>query len=181
MKDTWTNTTFCHSKRIHKYMLPYFESEETGSVAWAWRLPTTEHRGDWAACSFDWSTFKLRFDNINLEWHLGSEARWLRAAVVPQCLHDSWRTETHRHGLSVDSSLHIWQTPRFGRCHPPGSVGGARCAVLPRRQGAGLPRLREAMRPDQLHRRPTAGLWGQTAALHGAHRWVETGRWNKLT
>lgn len=111
---------------------------------------------------------------------LGMSQRWCPApgpfsrrhpAVPPW----SWRARTTRHGLGVPP-LHICQTPHVCRRHPSADVGD-RCAVLPRGQGAGVPGLREAVCPDELHRSPAAGFRVQPAALHGADRWAVAGRW----
>lgn len=92
----------------------------------------------------------------------------VNAAVVPSCLRESGRAETHRHGLSA-TLQHICQAARSGRSPPAPDVGD-RSTDLPRRQGAGLPRMREAVCPQQLHRSPAAGLSVHPAAVHGADR-----------
>lgn len=96
------------------------------------------------------------------------------AAVVPPCLCEFWRAETHHHGLS-GNPLHICQTPRCGD-RLLGPDVGDHSTVLSRRQGAGLPWLCEAVCPHQLHRSSATWLPVCPAAVHGADRWASI-RW----
>lgn len=117
------------------------------------------------------NTFQAWFVRTNWGWPRGDARCRLHAAVVRSCLRESWRAQKNRHGLCGFTPRHICHTPRCGH-RPLAPDVGDHCAILSRRQGAGLPRLCEAVYPRKLHRSSAKRLPVCPAAVHGADRWV---------